>query len=338
MLDDATLQRLFTVGDAFDDPLVRLLGYIVGGLLVVAFGAIVALHAAKITGAERHKQLMARTLSWTWLAAFIAGPVFLGRAATIAAVLVLSMLCYRDFARATGVFRIRPLSAVVALGMVLLAAAAVDQWHRLYFAATPLVIVMLCIITLPADKPGGYLQRVGLSAFGFLLFGTCLGYLSLLTEAPRYRATILFVVLAVALSDVLAYIVGSTLKGPKLLEHTSPGKTISGSAGSLVLTTAIVMVLGRSLFEGTRLGEWEWLLVLGVAVSSLAQLGDLVLSSIKRDIGIKDYAQSIPGHGGVLDRFDSLVLVPPVVYHGISLLSGPLGDPSNAAVRSVVAP
>jgi phosphatidate cytidylyltransferase len=320
MLDEATLQRLFTVSDAFADPLVRLLGYLVGGLLAFAFAAIVVLRAARVTDTDRHKQLLARTISWTWLSAFIVGPVFLGRAAVIAAVLVLSMLCYRDFARATGVFRIRPLSAVVALGMLLLAAAAVDQWHRLYFAATPLVIVILTIITLPADKPSGYLQRTGLSAFGFLLFGTCLGYVSLLTEVPRYRATILFVVLAVTLSDVLAFTIGSITRGPKLLPQTSPGKTIGGSVASLVLTTVFVTALGRSLFQGTRLGDWEWLVVLGVAVSSLAQLGDLVLSSIKRDIGIQHYAQAIPGHGGVLDRFDSLVLVPPIVYHGVSLL------------------
>lgn len=69
-----------------------------------------------------------------------------------------------------------------------------------------------------------------------------------------------------------------------------------------------------------------WLLLcLGGLISAVGQLGDLTLSAIKRDIGIKDFGSILPGHGGWLDRFDSLVLVPPVVYHFLSLVLGPVG-------------
>ena len=73
------------------------------------------------------------------------------------------------------------------------------------------------------------------------------------------------------------------------------------------------------------------LVTLGIGISVLGQLGDLVISSIKRDVGIKDIGVILPGHGGLLDRFDSLILVPPVVFHYLSLQLGPLaaGEPAR---------
>ncbi|MDZ4755957.1 MAG: phosphatidate cytidylyltransferase [Phycisphaerae bacterium] len=320
-----TVQHLFTVSDAFDDPLVVWSTAVACALLVVAFAAIQVLRRLGVTAPELHRELMVRTISWSWLLAIIGAAILLGRGTTILAVLVLSLLAYRDFARATGVFRVRSLSIVVTLGMIALACASADRWHRLYFALTPLVIVLLAVITIPRDEPRGFVQRVGLAIMGFVLFGTALGYLGLLTDTPRYRALLIFLIAAIQLNDIFAFIVGRTLGGPKLIPNTSSGKTISGSVGAVILTTILVVVLGRFLFADTLMGSWTTLIGLGVASSIAGQLGDLGLSSIKRDIGIKDFAAAIPGHGGVLDRFDSLILVPPVLYHIISFVNGPLG-------------
>jgi phosphatidate cytidylyltransferase len=114
--------------------------------------------------------------------------------------------------------------------------------------------------------------------------------------------------------------------GPKLLPATSPGKTVAGSVGALVLTTALVAGVGHFVFAGTAVARPGPLLVLGAGLSLLGQLGDLLVSSLKRDVGVKDTGAVIPGHGGLLDRFDSLVLVPPAVFHYLSLLLGPLGS------------
>jgi phosphatidate cytidylyltransferase len=90
-------------------------------------------------------------------------------------------------------------------------------------------------------------------------------------------------------------------------------------------------VLGKCLFAGTLMAKTSLLLPLGLLISLLGQLGDLLLSAIKRDIGVKDLGVCIAGHGGWLDRFDSLVLVPVVVYHFLSSQLGPLGQ--NQAAR-----
>ncbi len=323
---DRGIHYLFTTGDALDDPLVRWGAVGAAALLVVAFAAIHALRAAGRTTPELHRELVTHTTSWCWLLAIIGGAILLGRGATIAAVGMLSLLAYRDFARATGVFRFRALSVVVALGVFALALAAADRWHRMFFAVTPITIVALAAVTIPRDEPRGFVQRVGLAIMGFALFGTAFGYMSLLADAPHHRALLLLLIASVELNDTFAYIVGKCIGGPPLIPATSPGKTVSGSLGAIVLTTALVTLLGRALFAGTPMGGWGTLVGLGVAVSIAGQLGDLLLSSIKRDVGIKDFAAAIPGHGGVLDRFDSLVLVPPVLYHTVSLVNGPLGE------------
>lgn len=329
------IRWLFTTSDALDDPLVRWGALAAVALLALAFALIFALRffpVASVTiSRETHRELLQRTTSWVWLLAIIGGAILLGRAATIIAVVVLSLLAYRDFARATGVFRVRSLSVVVTLGILALAFAAADRWHRMFFAVTPLVIVLLTTITIPRDEPRGFVQRVGLAIMGFALMGTAFGYIGLLTDAPRYRALLFLMIAAVEMNDVFAFLVGRVIGGPKLIPNTSPGKTVAGSVGAIVLTSFLVAIGGSVLFAGTALGNWGSLVALGVAISIGGQLGDLLLSSIKRDVGIKDFAKAIPGHGGVLDRFDSLVLVPPILYHAISLINGPLGtgEPSR---------
>ena len=102
---------------------------------------------------------------------------------------------------------------------------------------------------------------------------------------------------------------------------------MAGALGALLLTTILVTAAGHFLFRGTPVDKWPLLATMGFLISGLGQLGDLTLSSIKRDIGIKDISGMIPGHGGLLDRFDSLVLVPPAVYHYLSLYKSLYMDP-----------
>ena len=117
-----------------------------------------------------------------------------------------------------------------------------------------------------------------------------------------------------------------------MLSNISPGKTVVGSVGALVLTTGLVIWMGKSIFAGTAMENYFSLLKLGLLISLLGQLGDLILSAIKRDIGVKDLGVCIAGHGGWLDRFDSLVLVPPAVYHFLSYELGPLGQDQAARI------
>ncbi len=108
----------------------------------------------------------------------------------------------------------------------------------------------------------------------------------------------------------------------KLAPNTSPNKTVGGAVGAIVLTSTLVIALGHFVFQGTELDRPVRLATLGLLVSVVGQLGDLMLSSVKRDLGLKDISNLIPGHGGLLDRFDSLILVAPAAFHYIGYLNG----------------
>jgi phosphatidate cytidylyltransferase len=97
---------------------------------------------------------------------------------------------------------------------------------------------------------------------------------------------------------------------------------VAGSLGALVLTTILFVFVGHFLFRNTHVDHLVHLIPLGVVLRVAGQLGDLVLSSIKRDLGIKDLGMALPGHGGLLDRFDSLIVVAPAFYHSVGYQLG----------------
>jgi phosphatidate cytidylyltransferase len=319
-----TQERLFGWWTAFDHPFVlaALLG--LGLVLVLSGTAIQALRYAGRLNAELYQDLWRRWKSWLWLTLLMVVPILLGAAWVIAAVLILSLLCFSEFARATGLFREKVVCAVVVLGILGLTFASADNYARLYFALAPGTVGLLAVATIPQDRPRGYIQRTALGVMGFLLFGYGLGYLGMLANYVLYRPMLLLILIGVEANDVFAYCVGKTIGGPKLLPNTSPRKTIAGSLGALVLTTLLVGGLGYVVFQDTAVARLDVWLALGALMSVLGQCGDLLLSSIKRDLNLKDIGTSIPGHGGLLDRFDSLVLVPPVAFHFLSLYLGPL--------------
>ncbi len=133
-------------------------------------------------------------------------------------------------------------------------------------------------------------------------------------NVPEKRGWFLLLPFVVAFSsDSGAYFAGSFLGKHKLVPHLSPKKTVEGSIGGFASTIVMLVIYGVVLklmhFEVSFL----LLVVYGFLGSLVCQLGDLAFSSIKREFGIKDYGNLLPGHGGALDRFDSMVFVAPLV-------------------------
>lgn len=321
-LDAATAARLFGWREAFAHPVTRGIVGFVWALLALTPVVFLALNAAGKLSPGLKAELWLRWRSWLVLAALMFVPVLLGAFATMAAVTGLSLLCYREFARATGLFRERTVSGLVLVGIAAVAAATFDHWYGFFVALFPLSVALICAGAILPDQPHGYLQRVALGVLAFTLFGSGLGHLGYFANDPGYRPLVLLMILAVELNDVFAFCVGKPLGRHKLAPNTSPGKTVEGALGAVGLTTALVFFLGRTAFAGTALAGPAHLLTLGVLISVVGQLGDLMLSAIKRDLGIKDMGVTIPGHGGLLDRFDSLLLVAPAVFHYVGYFVG----------------
>ena len=299
--------------------------WLLAAVLLVLAGATAAIGFIALTGRGTpafRRDLWLRLGSWCVLLPAMILPVLAGKTWLIAAVTLLSLVCLREYSRATGLFREPSVQMVAVLGLLLVNFAALDHWYGFFVALPPLTVSLLAVVTIPLDRPGGYIQRTALAIFGFMLFGAGLAHLGYMGNDPHYRPLVLLILLSVALSDVLAFTTGKLIGGPKLLPGTSPGKTRSGALGALLGTTMIVAALAHFVFAGTAMDSAWKLILLGMLIGVGAQAGDLMLSSIKRDLGIKDMGTTLPGHGGVLDRFNSLLLVSPAVFHLVNYIVG----------------
>jgi phosphatidate cytidylyltransferase len=316
------LERLFGAQHAFDHPVTVVAMLAVAALLALAPAVIWMLARLGRIDAKLQTELMQRYRSWLVLTPVIGLPILLGAAWTILGVCILSLLCYREYARATGLFREKVISLIVVLGILAVTFAVADHWYNFFVALSPLTVGLIAGVAILADRPKGYIQRVALGVLGFVLFGSALGHLGYMANDKGYRPMVILVLLTVEANDIFAYICGKTFGYGKLAPNTSPNKTIGGAVGALVLTTLLVALLGHFVFQETPVDTALHLTTLGVIISVVGQLGDLMLSSIKRDLGIKDMGATIPGHGGLLDRFDSLILVTPAVFHYVGYLIG----------------
>jgi len=293
-----------------------------GAVLLLAAGVIGLLSATGRGSPALRRELWLRLGSWAVLLPLMLGPVLLGRPWVIGAVTLLGLLCLREYDRATGLFREPVMAGAVAVGILFVNFAALDHWYNFFMALFPLTVAVLAVVSLPLDRPAGYIQRTGLAVFAFILFGAGLAHLGYMANDRNYQPLVLLLLTAVAINDVFAFTAGKLMGGPKLLPATSPNKTISGARGALCGTTLLVAGVGWFIFRGTPMDRPALLLGLGVIVSVAGQAGDLMLSSIKRDLGIKDMGSVIPGHGGLLDRFNSLLLVAPAVFHYVQYVVG----------------
>jgi len=311
------LQRLFDATQAFEHPVTR------GGIVAVVLALLVASVAVRVLRRMNKiteptsQELIARTRSWYILAAAMVVPILLGAAWVCGFFLLLSLFCFREYAQATGLHVWKTATLSVMIAILVTYFAVLDHWMGLFTTSWILGICLIAVIALVPDHPEGYIRRVALAIVGFLLFGVSLSHLAFISNDAQFRPILLWILLCTELNDVFAYLAGKTFGRRKMLPNTSPNKTWGGAIGAVILTTLLTIVVGRFVFRGTTLEQLPHLLMLGLIISSLGQCGDLVISSIKRDLGVKDMATVIPGHGGLLDRFDSLLIVAPALFHYI---------------------
>ena len=154
-------------------------------------------------------------------------------------------------------------------------------------------------------------MNVAFMVLGMVYIGAPFALLDFIAfDDGRFYANTVFALLVMTwANDTGAYLVGSRFGKHKLLPRISPGKTIEGSVGGVVTTLLVAALLG-TFFVGEELRMIDWL-VLGVIVAVFGSMGDLVESMLKRSVGAKDSGNLLPGHGGILDRFDAFIFLLP---------------------------
>jgi phosphatidate cytidylyltransferase len=289
---------------------------IAGSVLLVAGVAIAILKWGLKRNAE-HAWHAYR--GWLIMIPLVIGAILLGRIATILFFLVVAMVGFTEFARATGLYRDWLITGWIYLGLAGVTLVTLIPppgehligWYGMFMALPVYVVAGILLMPILRDRTKGQLQLIALGIVGFIYIGWMFGHLAFLANSHNAAGWILFLLFSVPLCDVAAFTFGKAFGRHKMRPNISPNKTWQGSFGAFLVGMAMPWIFRFSL-EGFGTRE---LLLAGLIVGVGSQLGDLSISVIKRDIGIKDMGSLIEGHGGVLDRIDSLIYVAPLFFH-----------------------
>jgi len=217
---------------------------------------------------------------------------------------ILSIIGLREFYKAVENIKVNPCYILGYLGTTGIFISSIMPSIKLDLIITLIILTLLIIIVI---HKGYSLKDISLTLFGiiyipFLLFH--IGYLG--------NSKYLYLVFIIAFgTDTFAYIAGNLFGKNKLCPTISPNKTVEGFIGGII--GSVVLVILYSLYLNIR-PLWS-MVILSILTSIISQLGDLAASKIKRITKIKDFGNIMPGHGGVLDRFDSIIFAAPVIYY-----------------------
>lgn len=191
------------------------------------------------------------------------------------------------------------------------------QWYGMYSIFIPVyAFLTLPILATLAGDSVRFLERAAKIQWGLMISVFCISHIPALLTLPvegyegREILLIAFLIITVQGSDVLQYIWGKLYGRRKIAPNLSPSKTLEGLVGGVLSAS----LLGASLWWITPFNFWQAGLI-ALVVSIMGFLGGLVMSAIKRDRGIKDWGATVKGHGGILDRLDSLCFSAPIFFH-----------------------
>ena len=303
---------------ALHDPVFRAYAWIVLISLAIA-GAVLGFLRSVL---KKETASMFQTY-WSWI--LIAGigfvVVFLGRIPTIVGITLLAIYAFKEFSHASGLYRDSWMTGAVYVGIVTVGIASLISpprgeeqgagWYGFFVAVPAFAITLILLIPILRNRARGELRQISLAIIGFVYIGWMFGHLGFIANARNAYGFVCYIIFATALTDVAAFTFGKMFGRHPLRSEISPNKTWEGALGAF----GVAMILPWLLrFSFPFFGAWQ-LILTGLIVGIGGQLGDLSISVIKRDIGTKDMAETIPGHGGILDRIDSLVYAAPLFMH-----------------------
>lgn len=274
-----------------------------------------------------------RIFAWWIMVAVLVGSLALGETAVVLLFLALSLLALREFANLLppGERDRRVLSWIMVVLAPLHFWFVWEHWYGMFAIFIPVyAFLFLPVLLALSGRTESFLHRAALSQWGLMVCVYALSYLPAVLQLPvaihegraaadgsavgsggvEAGALLLFLAVVVQGSDVLQYLWGKTVGRHRIAPTVSPNKTWEGFVGGVLSATA----LGAALWWLTPFTPWQ-AGVLALVSCLLGFVGGLVMSSLKRDRGIKDFGALIPGHGGILDRMDSLVFAAPVFFH-----------------------
>lgn len=298
-------------------PHARTIVLAVLGLLCVA--SLSRLWLAQRYPTRDYQELKLRIRSWWWMIGLLFVVLMLNRHAGIVFFAFLSYLALKEF------FSIVP-TRLTDRRVLFWAYLAIPlqyfwiwhDWYGMFNVFVPVyVFLFLPVRMLLLGDNNGFVRSAGVIHWMVMLAVYCISHLAALltlpvqNEAAGYLGPVLFVLFLTQFNDVCQYVWGKQVGRRKIIPLVSPNKTWGGFIGGCVTVTLCSGMIGPYL---TGL-SWQLSLVVGALIAVAGFFGDVVISSVKRDLGIKDTGQLIPGHGGILDRLDSIIYTAPIFFH-----------------------
>ena len=222
-------------------------------------------------------------------------------------VYLVSMIGLREFYKSMNKININP---IYILGYIYTTGIFINMLYIFNYFEILLAFITIILLLITIKEKNITIEDISITIMGVLYIPFLLSHIVYLDES-LYIWLIFLIPFG---TDTFAYISGNLFGKRKLCPDISPNKTIEGSIGGII--GSLILTLTFSMYF--RLGPIWKIIMLSIICSILAQMGDLVASKIKRRTGIKDYGFIMPGHGGVLDRFDSIILTAPVIYYYIT--------------------
>jgi phosphatidate cytidylyltransferase len=288
-------------------------------LLASAIGAWLRRRYGAGSGADMVENLNARIRAWWWMVGVMGAALLLGRGALIVLYALASMFALREFITITptrrgdhlalfaGFFLVTPFQYLL-VGL---------EWYGLFAVFIPVyAYLFLPVLAVLPGETRGFMERTAETQWGLMITVYCVSHVPalLFLDIPGYEdrnaLLMIFLILVVQSSDVLQYVFGKLFGRTKVAPEVSPSKTVEGFVGGVASAT----FLGALLWWATPFSFWV-AGAMAFAITLMGFLGGLVMSAIKRDRGVKDWGQMIEGHGGFLDRLDSVCFSAPVFFH-----------------------
>lgn len=307
------------MNDAHRDLVSVILGAAAILIFASALGWALARRYAPDGGNATIANLNDRIRAWWVMVVVLAAAMLAGRAGVVLLFAVCSLAALREFMTLTNLRRADHWSLVLAFFVVLPVQYVLVWigWYGLFSIFVPVyVFLLLPLVSAMRGETGNYLVRIAELQWGLMICVFCASHVpALLTlDIPGFShrnvLLIAFFVVVVQLSDVLQYVWGKLAGHRPIAPTLSPSKTVEGFLGGVLSAS----VIGAGLWWMTPFGIGQAALM-ALAITLMGFVGGLVMSAIKRDRGIKDWGHVIAGHGGFIDRLDSVFFAAPIFFH-----------------------
>ena len=295
------------------------MGLLVLGVLITASVAVAILQRRRPE--KDFSELSARVRAWWIMAAVFFGAIVVSNRISLVFFALMSFWAMKEYVT---LLKTRPADhhalvlTFLAVPIQYLWIALDPPWYGMFIIFIPVYMLLALPMRMVLSKETkGFVESASQIQWGLMIFVFGLSHMAYLLTFPRLgdtaangRTLVLFLVFVVEMSDVLQYIWGKTMGRHKIIPTVSPNKTWEGFAGGIM--SAVLLSLAIRFLTPFSIGET---LMVSLMITVAGFLGGAVMSAVKRDFGVKDFGSVIPGHGGMLDRVDSLCYAAPIFFH-----------------------